>query len=228
MKLIGHNDVHLWVIPQANHIEQRFVSLLSITEKERLDKFKFRNGKLTYYSSHVAMRLILSQYLMVQPNQINYHYLSKGKPHIDRIQFNLSHANEIAILGITKKHIIGVDVEFERETVEFEQLAQRFFSTNEANKLISLDQKVKAFYKCWTRKEAFIKAIGEGLSFPLQDFEVSFLEDEEAEILYIKNKKDHHKKWSLIHLEYLPDRYTGAIAIKTKQVKLSYFQFDWS
>lgn len=230
MKFNQNNEVHLWLIPNAKAIKDNQLHILSVKERDRLQRFRFHSDQLLFYSAHLAMRYIFADYFSMQPEQIEYTYLEKGKPMLTNspIQFNLSHSEKLSLLSITQNDMIGVDVEYNKPKVEFERLAERFFSSDESDKLKSLDEKADSFYRCWTRKEAFIKAIGEGLSYPLSDFEVSFLEDEEPKFISIKDGDEEINHWRLLNIDDLPPNYYGAISVRKKHVNLSQYEFDWS
>jgi len=174
------------------------------------------------------MRLVLSKYTGLLPEEIEFSHEEKGKPLINdsSIKFNLSHSHDLALLAVCQEDEIGCDIEFALKNAEFDQLAQRFFSANEASKLLRLpkEQKREAFYTCWTRKEAFIKAIGEGLSYPLSEFEVSFLPTEQPRLLRIGSTEQTANQWSLLNLQ-LPENYKGALVVKKKHPILSNWVF---
>jgi 4'-phosphopantetheinyl transferase len=139
----------------------------------------------------------------------------------------VSHSNKIALFGFTKNREIGVDVEYVKQLPDADKIAKRFFSSQENLIYQESPKKPAAFYHCWTRKEAFIKAIGEGLSFPLDQFEVSFLPKEKPCIKHINGDKNQGKRWSLKGLEPHPG-YIGAIAAEGKNLRFREFQFQTS
>ena len=134
------------------------------------------------------MRLLIGKYLEINPAEISFQYSEFGKPGIannNSLQFNISHSQNIALFAFTKKFNIGVDVEFVNPDIEVKEIAENFFSTNEIRIYLPYlrEQQTLGFFNCWTRKEAFIKAVGEGLSFPLDKFEVSLEPNKPAKLL---------------------------------------------
>ena len=179
------------------------------------------------------MRHILSQYLDTEPGGLFFEQGDHGKPYLagsqrsSGIHFNLTHSHEIALLALTRTTDIGVDVEFFREMDEADSLAARYFSSEEQKVYFSLpkNQRTQGFYNCWTRKEAFIKAIGDGLSYPLNLFDVSLVPGEPAKLLQIENDPVEASKWTLE--AFHPTReYTAAVALRAKGVRFEHFWFE--
>lgn len=210
---LNRNTVHIWVVDtNCNSLP----SFLSAPEKKRWNGFYFPQDKQTFYQSHNALRLILSQYLSEKPGEIEYESTSFGKPFLKnkRLQFNLSHTDTMAVIAVTEDAEIGVDIESLHRKVEYDDLAKRFFCEAEYQKLVQVytDEKRNAFFNCWTRKEAFIKAVGEGLSYPLNDFEVTLLSHEPVQINHIQQDLETPKQWTLDSKNV--DKYTIATAVK--------------
>jgi len=211
---------HVWFVDLSNEstVNQCF-KLLSSDEKERADRFRFEKDRQHFIIARGALRQVLSLYLSEKPNTLQFEYGEKGKPFLPKnpLQFNLSHAGEIALIALTKNHIIGIDVEVINPKVEVEQVAQHFFAKGEINRLMSLPktQRHEAFFNCWTRKEAFIKATGDGLSFPLDQFEVTLKPNEKAELLVTYFDENEYEKWSLFDLK-IQEGYKAALAVKGK------------
>jgi 4'-phosphopantetheinyl transferase len=136
----------------------------------------------------------------------------------------------MAILAITKKHPIGVDLECIKPIEDITDIARQFFSPQEHSKFILVpeDQKIETFYTIWTRKEAFIKAIGEGLSYPLNTFDVAFLSNDPVKILQINNSTIDTAKWSLHSLtfNYLNNLYIIAIITNSPPKNMIYFNYS--
>jgi 4'-phosphopantetheinyl transferase len=199
-------------------------NFLSAAERKRWNSLYFSQDKQTFYQSHNALRLILSRYLSMPPNDIEYEWNSFGKPFLKNkmLQFNLSHTDTMAVIAVTEGADIGVDIENLNQKVEYDDLAKRFFCEAEYQKLVQVYPKEKsnAFFNCWTRKEAFIKAVGEGLSYPLNDFEVTFLSNEPAQINHIQQNFETPKQWTLDSKSL--DKYTIATAVNRKNSSFEY------
>ncbi|MCG2590815.1 4'-phosphopantetheinyl transferase family protein [Rhodohalobacter sulfatireducens] len=223
MKL-SNNNVHIWVVDTNC---KALPNYLSAAEMKRWNNFYFTQGKQTFYQSHNALRLILSQYLSEKPSELEFQLTSFGKPFIknSRIQFNLSHSDSMAVIAVTEDAEIGVDIESLDRKVEYDDLAKRYFCEKEYQKLlqVSTSQKRYAFFNCWTRKEAFIKALGDGLSYPLNDFEVTFLSNEPVQINRIKNNIEAQKQWTLDNKSL--DNYNIATAVKRQNSSFEYLMF---
>jgi 4'-phosphopantetheinyl transferase len=152
--------------------------------------------------------------------EIRFEYLSNGKPQITKeqnprgLQFNVSHAANVALIAVGSKHRLGVDIEKIRVDVDTNSLAERFFSFHERSALSALPDhlRVPGFYACWTRKEAFLKATGDGLSFPLADLSVTTHPDLEPELEEIRGNTEARKHWFLADL--VVDGYRATVAVE--------------
>ena len=229
--VLNKKDVHIWCAKTdfSTPPNTSLFSTLSIQEKLRADRFKFSNDRLTFITARGILRSLLGKYLQKHPAKISFRFGEFGKPKLSEntsLQFNISHSENLVIFGFAKNQSIGVDVEFIKEGVELLDIAKRFFSTNEFKTMSSLadsEQKL-AFFNCWTRKEAFIKAIGDGLSFPLDQFEVSLRPNEPAKMLATHWNPNETSKWSLYSFNPQKD-YVAAIAIKNQIEKIKYWRY---
>jgi 4'-phosphopantetheinyl transferase len=193
--------------------------LLSPDEQERAARFHFERDRQYFCATRAALRSLLSAYLKAPPLELSFQYSDKGKPGLDSrylscgIEFNVSHSGGLALLGFTLNRHIGVDIEKIRNDVDCEAIARRFFSAREQEQLSLLpaDQRAEAFFRCWTRKEAFIKALGEGLSHPLDQFDVS-LDVSGRVSLVTRPVAEDARHWSLHAVDAGPG-YAGAFAV---------------
>jgi 4'-phosphopantetheinyl transferase len=153
-------------------------NLLAEDEWRRADRFVNESDRRRFVAAHGLARIILGRCVDRPPQSLHFAVASRGKPRLEDqavpLRFNLSHAGGRALLAISRDREVGVDIERVR-AIEVLELATRFFASGERAALCSLpsDQQQAAFFRCWTRKESFIKALGDGLSFPLDGFEVS-------------------------------------------------------
>lgn len=181
--VLPDEEVHAWLAgldwnPQDVGGARR---LLSEDELERSRRFVFSKDARHFIAARGLLRSILGQYLRTPASQLKFCYNRYGKPALDTstgaggVQFNVSHSQGKALIAVTRSRRVGVDIEYVRQNPERMALAGRFFSPREAAALRSLpeSQQEQAFYRCWTRKEAYIKAAGKGLSLPLEQFDVS-------------------------------------------------------
>jgi len=217
------NEVHLWLAKLDSHSDQldAWYRWLAPDECERASRFHFARDKNRFVARRAILRQILADYLLADPRAIQFAYDEYGKPSLriaaDRahVRFNASHSNGLALIGVTRGRDLGVDIEHMRPAFVRETIPEQFFAPSEVQALRTLpvDQQVTAFFNCWTRKEAYIKAIGKGLSEPLDQFEVSLRPGEPAEILKIQGNRDEASKWSL--QAFAPaDEYVAALAVR--------------
>lgn len=226
--------LHVWRISldQPSSLRDGLQRSLSADERERADRFVFAKDRERFVVARAALRDILSRYLHVAAGDIQFEYSEFGKPglarlHQSNLQFNLSHSNGVALLALTLTRRLGIDVEFLRPVNDFEQIARRFFSANESATLFRLPaaQQPLAFFTCWTRKEAYIKAIGEGLSHPLEHFDVSLAPDQPAALLATRPDPAEAARWSL-HGLTAGAGYVAALAAEGRDHQLSCWQWQ--
>lgn len=220
--ILDTQDVHVWraslELPAARI--QSLANLLSADEQERADRFYFQKDRNHYIVARATLRLILSRYLDTQAREIRFRYGPKGKPDLKLnsdakpLYFNISHSYELALYAVTCVGEIGIDVEHIHPGPARESIAERFFAPAEVDVLRSLPAHLQdeAFYTCWTRKEAYIKAVGEGLSLALDQFEVSLIPREPAVLLKTRPDAAEAARWWLHALTPGPD-YVAALAV---------------
>jgi len=204
---------------------------LSPDEKLRSDKFYFEKDRSRYVISHGILRELLSFYTGITPKEINFYVNDFGKPYLlpdrstDDIRFNISHSNQGTILAFSKEREIGVDLEFMKLDFPSVEIVDRFFSKKEKTEFLTLrkHERVEGFYKCWTRKEAYIKAIGKGLSIPLDSFDVSLKPGEPVELVDSRISEGG-EEWSITDIDVW-EGYTAAICIQKPGWRLKIH--DW-
>jgi 4'-phosphopantetheinyl transferase len=220
-------EVHIWRVSlqNASTQAQKLQGLLADDEINRAQNFHFSYDRDRFVAVRGLLRILLTFYIQIPPEQIKFCYSSRGKPTLASNQnstilnFNISHSRELALLAFTYNETIGIDVEYIRPEIVREQIAERFFSVQEAATLRALPDNLQpmAFFNCWTRKEAFIKATGEGLSRPLDQFSVSLAPGEPAKLLDIQGEPQELSNWHVQELDVGPD-YGAALVVK-KPVK---------
>jgi len=199
---LDHRQAHVWLFElsaSAGSLEY-FRAQLSPDEKARAERFCFEHLRVSYVIAHGVLRSILAKYVNAAPATLDFCYNQQGKPSISgggRIRFNLSHSGTLAACAVAADCDIGVDVEQIRDMTDLFDIATRFFSPAECADLARtpLDRQEPAFFNCWTRKEAYIKAIGGGLSIPLDSFCVSLLPEEPARL--ISNCENDASRWNI-------------------------------
>ncbi|MBI3761430.1 MAG: 4'-phosphopantetheinyl transferase superfamily protein [Chloroflexi bacterium] len=231
---LGAEEVHVWRVElnQSAQCVEALRRTLAEDELKRAERFYFDSDRQHFIVARGALRTILGRHLGAQPDQLRFVYSSHGKPALvgdcgfDAIHFNVAHSYGIALVGVTRVSEIGIDVEYVRREVEHLSIARRFFSSGEVAALYALpaDLRQEAFFTCWTRKEAFIKARGEGLSYPLDQFDVSLAPDEPAALLSVRGCSTA-RGWSLRSLSPGPG-YAAALALEGEACRLACWQ--WS
>ena len=197
--------------------------LLSDEERHRATRYRFLNDQHGFVFRRGLLRCLLGSYLERDPASVQIRYNDFGKPNIpdenieNSLQFNLSHSNEYVLYAFTRIGRIGVDIECLRPLRGMNAIAKAFFSDSENAGLdqLTVIAKQKAFYRCWTRKEAFVKAIGEGLSH-LDTIGGAVLPGKQSEINTIEWNYRANGKWSLQSFDAIPG-YTAAIAVEANQ-----------
>ncbi len=230
-----HNNVHVWQasLQQPSDVITQLGATLSDDERSRAKRFQFEHLRESFIIARGILRSILARYTNLNPGQCRFEYTATGKPYLSShssttgIYFNLSHSSNLVLYAITGNPWIGIDVECIRPISEIDDIAARTFSAEENNQLrtVAKDQKLRAFFNCWTRKEAFIKAIGDGVSFPLDQFDVSLKPGDPAKILKIFGSEDNAKHWSMYEL--LPgEGYVAALVVEGKDYLIEYREWD--
>ena len=228
------NDVHVWraTLEKPALRVQQLAQTLSSEERMRAKQFHFEQDRKRFIVGRGILRTIIGLYLGTEPSRLQFCYGPHGKPYLadkfgeDTLRFNLAHSHELALYAFTRGREIGVDLEYIRYMPDAEQIAGSFFSARENAVLHALptSQKQEAFLNCWTRKEAYIKAIGNGLTQPLDKFDVSMTPGEPARLLNVEGAPEEASRWSLKVLTPAPG-YVAALAVEGHNWRLTYWQF---
>ncbi len=211
-------SVHVWKMMLSDCEMAPSREILSEDEIKRADQFHFQVDRERFIHTRSTLRRLLAYYCGVEAGAVQFAYNSHGKPslcnpdHTEEICFNVTHSQDMAMFAVSREYKIGIDVEYTKDTVEYLKLAQRFFSGKEYLALSCLSGTAlkRGFYRYWTCKEAFVKAIGTGLSFPLADFTVN-LEDEETPYLDWVDKRSFSGKCRMSAIP-LEDDYCASLA----------------
>jgi 4'-phosphopantetheinyl transferase len=223
---IAADEVHLWawaLQPAARDLSA-LVEILDHREQQRMHRFHFAADRERYAMAHANLRRILGAYLNLAPERLCFRNNQFGKPELageTSLKFNLSHSKSIAVLAVDLAQPVGVDVEDVRPIEE--EVADRHFSATELTGLRGLEGEawLAGFYRCWTRKEAILKAEGVGLSRSLDSFDVSLLPDKKAEL--ISTRQPFSYPWKLHDVS--PSSATiGALATAQPNARLAYFR----
>jgi 4'-phosphopantetheinyl transferase len=226
------DEVHVWRARLARPPSEvtGFWGTLAPDEKERAARFYFDKDREHFIAARGILRAILSHYLTASPEEIRFSYGPYGKPflvgHEGDIRFNLSHSNGVGLFAVTRGRELGIDLEHMRAEMAEEQIAEHFFSPREVTGLRALPGalKVEGFFNCWTRKEAYIKATGEGLSLPLDEFDVSLAPGEPARLLQSRINVQEASRWFMVELAIEAD-FKAALVVEGRGWQLRCWQW---
>ena len=219
---LAENEVHLWEIDldAVATGESRWRTVLSPDELARADRFHFARDRQAFTATRALLRTVLGSYLGCDPSKLTFVYSDKGRPvlganHALPVQFNVSHSGTKALFVFSLRRDVGVDVERIRHNLDYELLAARYFSPAEQKALaaLPLSERCGGFFRCWTRKEAYIKAQGAGLSLDLDSFDVSVARDEQNALLATRPDADEAARWSIREVD-AGEGYAAALCVK--------------
>jgi 4'-phosphopantetheinyl transferase len=228
-------EVQVWAValdPEAE-VARRLAGSLAADEMQRAHRFRFDRHRRQYMVGRGALRALLGAYLGLPPGEVSFSYGSRGKPFLAErpgaagdLFFNLSNSHELALVGFARGVEIGVDVEFLKPMPDLGQIAERFFSASERTALRQLPehQKREGFFNCWTRKEAYLKAVGEGLAAPLDSFDVTLAPGEQPRMLTLQGDAERAAGWSFECFRPAGD-YLGALAVPGAARPVRTFRF---
>lgn len=227
------NETHIW--RASLQVETSVLHALQqiLTEEEviKARRFHFEKDRCRFIVARGILKDLLSCYLHTNSGTLKFDYNAYGKPSLgfpfseSKLHFNISHSHNVVLCAFTHNRQIGVDVEYMRSDIDYEQLAKYSFSFNEQAAFYDLPiaQRRQAFFNCWTRKEAYIKARGRGLSLPLDLFDVSLV-DEPAMLLSSREDPQEVTRWSFHNLPSYPG-YAGAFTVAGYGCHVSYWQW---
>ena len=222
--------VHVWrvALDQPDDKLDRFQRTLEPDELSRASRFHFEKHRRHFIVARGFLRSVVARYLETQPEALRFSYGAYGKPALASehvLRFNLSHSHEVALLAVALDSELGVDVEHIRADFASEEIARRFFSRAEVEVFNALpkEEQVAAFFRCWTRKEAYIKAIGKGLSQALDAFDVTLAPDAAPALL--RAEDDDASRWRLSDVD-VGEGYAGALAVERPVAEVRFFRQD--
>lgn len=213
------DDIHVWSAPLDRSCD---IALLTPDERVRADRFKMERIRRQFVAARVQMRIILGGYLGIEPGAVPIVYLDGGKPVLDPslgrdLHFNVSHSEALAIYAVTRAGRVGVDVERRRNLPNPEALVERFFSQGEREIFRNLPEceRQAAFFCAWTRKEAVLKAVGQGVQ-SLDQCDVTFCPGEPEAVLRMGDDWNCGSKWLLRSWE--PEaEFVAAVAVELRR-----------
>jgi len=216
---LGLDGVHIWhasldTVAWGSQDTDRY---LSAEEKNRAKHFVFARDRRRYVLGRAVLRMLLGRCLGVQPEEISFRYNSYGKPELQGsdISFNMSESSGRVVVAITRNRRVGVDIEQIRDIPQMLQVRRRFFSKseNELLRAYSGSLQKEKFFEIWTRKEALIKAVGEGLNIPLESFDVSGSVEEGIHFIRLERDSTIGGGWGICNLD-VESEYAAAVAVE--------------
>jgi 4'-phosphopantetheinyl transferase len=234
--ILNRDEVHVWRIPLrvAQDIVTDLAPLLSGEEEARAKQILDEEAGRRFVTSHGALRSILARYLDERPEQIRLVTDARGKPHLTSradtptLCFSLSHSGELALCAVTRGRDVGVDIERIRPVSAWREIAARYFSQHEREALCSLsdDRSLDAFFQGWTHKEAYSKALGQGVSQCWTQFSVSLTPGAVTELPSAESDAGAEGRFTLCPLEPGPG-YVAAVAARGVGWYLHCWQWSW-
>jgi 4'-phosphopantetheinyl transferase len=229
------DEIHIWraVLDQPVAEVTQFAGLLAADEQLRANRFHFERDRQRFVAGRGILRTILGRYLGCDGSELQFNYGARGKPALINpvterpLYFNLAHSDGLAVIALAYHQELGVDVEQIRPITDMEQIAQQFFAGPEQAALLGLpvEQRQTAFFNGWTRKEAYLKALGDGLARPLDQFCVSLAPNEPVRMLSISGDEADASRWFLTSFNPAPG-YVAAVAVRGHAWRFNYW--DWT
>jgi 4'-phosphopantetheinyl transferase len=224
---IWPNEVHVWRAKLDTPWSWQMDEALTLDDRARADRFRFESDRRRFCVARASLRTILGRYLKTKPNRLEIEVGDYGKPFFANakatqgLRFNLSHSNQLALIAVTRDREVGIDVEYMRNNFVTDEVAEHFFSPSEVEQFRAVPAELKgqSFFNCWTRKEAYIKARGEGLYCPLDQFDVSLRPGEPARLLSSRIDSGESARWSFQEL-HAGANYAATLAVERQSSRL--------
>jgi len=217
------DEVHVWRVDleALPEVLQRCEAVLSPSERARAQRYVFERDRRRWTVSRATLRLLLSRYLDVEPTLFEFDLNEFGKPSLaapykeTNMEFNLSHSAEIALYAFTRERLVGIDVEYMRADLDFDGMARHSFSLQEQQVLSKLvgEEKRRAFFRGWTCKEAYAKALGKGFSQAFDQFSVSLLPSQPFGLVQQDEDEGALGRWPFVELD-VEAGYAGALVVE--------------
>lgn len=221
---LSRDEVHVWAISVREFASVAAILALPLSDQERAraERFHVAADRERFIVAHGVMRSLLGRYLNLEPAYVPVTWRSYGKPMLHRelvsyqLEFNISHSRDLILMAVACERAVGIDIEYRRVDLSWEAIAQSFFAPGEilALHMLPIDARMPAFFDVWTRKEAYCKAIGKGLSLPFEQFEVSVAAEQPAVVLHDLIDPGASDDWSLTTVDAGAE-YSAALAVFT-------------
>ena len=227
--VITGEEVHIWRIDLSDlaNVKPELFNLLSADERQRADKFHFEKDRSRFIIRRAILRMLLGEYLNAPPGELGFIYNNFDKPSLafnTEIYFNASSSNNVGIVAIMLNARIGIDVELIDAQFPKLEIAERYFSTDEVRAIHDLQPELQTavFFDCWTKKEAFVKAVGDGMSHPLPNMVIS---SEKWASFLVNATSVETEGWNVT--SFIPEKnYIASLAYEGKERSALFF--DWS
>ncbi len=206
---LGADEIHVWRVSLDAGDGEHDRTLLNDEEILRADRFIRPIHGRRFSAARATLRILISRYLSMRPDEITFAYNEFGKPSLapelasHQLKFNLSHSENLALFAFSRGRDLGIDIQHRTANPDLEKMARRFFSPAEVQSLEALPEPERqdAFYRCWTRKEAYIKAKGKGLSISLSSFDVAFAPGDSPALLRVESGDAERARWALYNID---------------------------
>jgi 4'-phosphopantetheinyl transferase len=226
------HEVHIWrisLLASQAQLEQLRM-LLSDDELERADRFRFERHRRRFITGRAVVRILLGRYTNRPPEALVFSYNSQGKPSlkdVGSLEFNFTNSSDLALLCVARQTQLGIDLEHLGRHADYAGIVNRFFAEREVEELFSLPESRRhaAFLTGWTRKEAYIKALGTGLSLPLDRFVVTIDPEVAPALLSADDRTDEPDRWMFRHMEPEPG-YVASLVVEGGGWEISNFCWD--
>lgn len=230
------DDVHVWRA-ELDHPSARMLHLmqtLSDDERARAARFHFERDRRRFVVRRAAVRVILGRYLGIKPDEVRFDYGPHGRPHLAEdlgggaLQFSLTHSHELALCAVAENRTVGIDLEHSRPLPNLARVAAEVLSASEYAiwRRLPPGQRQHAFYLCWTRKEAYLKAVGSGLSRSMKQLDVTLTPGKPARLLRAEGDAEGTRRWSVETLAPGPD-YVAALVVEGHGWQLTCWNYEW-
>jgi 4'-phosphopantetheinyl transferase len=231
--ILPDHEVHIWrtQLDQNQELVQQLAQILSEDERSRSSHFRFDRDRLRFIVGRGVLRTILAKYLNIYPSEVTFCYGAYGKPALPTsgqqrsYQFNLSHSQGLAVYAISLNRSVGIDIEHIRPVEDMQGIVERFFSAHEQDTFAKIPENKKclSFFQCWTSKEAYLKARGDGLTQALHHIEVSIVPGQNTQLLNIVGNLQEVQRWTLHKFQPL-NQFIGVIAVEGSVAQFKYWQ----
>jgi 4'-phosphopantetheinyl transferase len=229
--VLATEDLHIWqtTLDVGAGQADRLSRILSEDELARASRFHFERDRIRYIAGRAQLRMLLTNYVDASPAELVFEYGANDKPSLAGRgpHFNLSHSGALALYAVCADVEVGIDVELYDPAFAGERIPEHFFSADEVRALRAIPEGLQArgFLELWTRKEAFIKARGDGLSLALDSFSVT-LGGDRPRLIRTGWSQSEPNQWSFVDLSDRDGKFIAAVAAKTEEWRVVRYRVD--